>query len=462
MKQFDLVVIGGGPGGYVAAIRAAQLGKSVALIEKDKLGGVCLNKGCIPTKAIIKAAHAVHEMKEFKNLGINVEGVTLDAEKAITRAEGVSNRVSKGVALLMKKNKIEVFSGEAAFKSSKLLTVKSESGVEEVEASNIIVATGASYKSFPGLEHDGDRLIGAYEALKMKEMPESIAVIGAGAIGVEFSYFWNAFGVKVHIFELLDHLLPIEDEDSSKEVERAYRKYGIKTTLGLESLSVKNDGSKVVLKCLDKKGKEEEMTFDKALIAVGMKGNIEGYGLEVAGVETDYGFIKTDEFGKTCVSNIYAIGDVSGLPLLAHVASHQGVIAVEKMFGLNPHALDMSTIPGCTYCSPQVASVGMTERELKEKEIEYTVGKLPFIGNGKAVASNEKSGFVKVLIGADDKLLGAHIVGEVATELLHEFTLMKHVGLTAEQLGETIHPHPTLGEWLAEAVLLAKGRAINF
>jgi len=382
---------------------------------------------------------------------------------AVNRAASVSDRISKGVGLLMRKNKIEVIAGKATFKSNKSIDVILTSGDhEEITADNFIIATGAHYKTFPGLEHDGDRIIGAWEALKMTTMPESIAIIGAGAIGIEFAYFWNAFGVKVHIFEIQSHLLPLEDEESSIEIERAYKKYGIKYSVNLEKVSVTNGGDAVVVNCTDKNGKTEALSFEKCLLAVGMTGNITGIGLESIGVKTERGFIVTDKMGKTSVSNIYAIGDVSGPPLLAHVASHQGIIAAEHLAGMDPHPLDLGTIPGCTYCYPQVASVGQTEKQLRDSGVKYKVGKLPFIGNGKAIASNEKSGFVKVLLGEDDELLGAHIVGDVATELLHEFTLMKANELTAEQLYETIHPHPTLGEWLSEAVMLAKGRSINF
>ncbi len=463
MKKYDLLVIGSGPGGYIAAIRAAQLGKTVAIIEKDKLGGVCLNRGCIPTKALIKSAHAAHELHEFKALGINIEGFTLDGSVAVQRSGGISDRISKGVGMLMKKNMIDVIEGHAVLKTKTVVDVTSANGtLEQFEATNIIIATGAHYKSFPGLKHDGDRLIGAYEALKMETLPKSIAIIGAGAIGVEFAYFWNAFGVAVHIFELMDHLLPLEDEDSSKEVERAYRKYGIKTSLGLTKVSVENSGEAAVICSIDKSGKEQKLSFEKCLIAVGMTGNIEGIGLESLGIATERGFIKTNDGCQTNVTNIYAIGDVSGPPLLAHVASHQGLNAVAHICGMDYHPIDLDKIPGCTYCYPQVASIGKTEQELQQQNIKYQVGKLPFIGNGKAIASNEKSGFIKVLLNQQDKLLGAHIVGDVATELLHEYSLMISNDMSAAQIINTIHPHPTLGEWLQEAVLLAKQQALNF
>ena len=319
----------------------------------------------------------------------------------------------------MKKNKIEVFEGFAKLRSKTQIEIKSTRGhTETIEGTNIILATGASYRTFPGLEHDGKRLIGAWEAIKMEDLPKSIGIIGAGAIGVEFAYFWNAFGVDVHIFELQKNLLPIEDTDSSKEVERAYKKYGIKLSLGVEKVSAKNNGKDVTITAVEN-GKTVEHKFEMGLIAVGMTGNIDNIGLEVAGVKTDRGFIQVNDMYQTTAPNIYAIGDVSGPPLLAHAASHEGVVAAEHISGLHPHKIDKMNIPGCTYCQPQVASVGYTERALKEKGIKYSVGKLPFQANGKAVASNETAGFVKTLMGEDGDMLGAHIVGTNATELIH-------------------------------------------
>jgi len=462
MKSFDVVVLGSGPGGYVAAIRASQLGKKTAIIEVDKMGGVCLNRGCIPTKAVLKSAHSVHEIKDFKSLGIDVELKGLNGQTAVKRAKGISDRISKGVSFLMKKNNIEVFEGYGTLKSPTQIEVKSSKGhIDTVTAKSIIVATGAKYRSFPGLEHDGKRLIGAWEAIKMEELPESIGIIGAGAIGVEFAYFWNAFGVKVHIFELQKNLLPIEDTDSSKEVEKAYKKYGIKMSLGVEKVSAKNNGDDVTITAVEG-GKTVEYKFDMGLIAVGMTGNIENIGLENVGVKTDRRFIQVNDMYQTNVPSIYAIGDVSGPPLLAHAASHEGVVAAEHIAGQHPHKIDKMNIPGCTYCQPQVASVGYTERALKEQGIEYSVGKLPFTANGKAVASNEKEGFVKTLLGKHGELLGAHIVGTHATELIHEYVLFRQMEGIDEEIFATVHPHPTLGEWLAESVMAARNRALNF
>ena len=456
-KKFDVVVLGAGPGGYIAAIRAAQLGKKVAIIEKEHLGGVCLNKGCIPTKAVLKSAHSVHEIADFKDMGINVDIKSLDGSQAVKRATKISSNISKGVGFLMKKNKITVIDGEGKFDSKKSLKV----GSEKIEFDKCIIATGANYRTFPGLEHNGKNLIGAWEAIKMEKLPKSIAIIGAGAIGVEFAYFWNAYGVDVHIFELQKHLLPIEDEESSKEVEKAYKKYGIKMSLGIEKVSAKDNGKDVTI-TVTEKGKKKDYKFDKGLIAVGMTGNLDGFGLDKLGVKTDKGFIKVNGMQQTNVDNIYAIGDVCGGALLAHAASHEGTIAAEHIAGLKPHALDPMNIPGCTYCQPQVASVGFTERALKEKGIKYNVGKLPFSANGKAIASNETVGFVKTLMGEHGEMLGAHIVGVAATELIHEYSLFKAMEGIDEEIFATVHPHPTLGEWLAEAVMASKDRALNF
>jgi dihydrolipoamide dehydrogenase len=380
---------------------------------------------------------------------------------AVKRASGISDRISKGVSFLMKKNNIEIISGFGKIKSASSIEVKSATGLEEVTFKNLIIATGAHYKTFPGLVHDGKRLIGAWEAVKMETLPKSIGIIGAGAIGVEFAYFWNAFGVEVHIFELQKHLLPIEDDESSIEVEKAYKKYGIKMSLGVEKLRAVNNGNDISI-FETVAGKEVEYKFEMGLIAVGMTGNIDNIGLETVGIKADKGFISVNEMYQTSLQNVYAIGDVSGPPLLAHAASHEGVVAAEHLSGLHPHAIDKMNIPGCTYCQPQVASVGFTERYLKENKIEYNVGKLPFVANGKAVASNEKDGFVKVLMGKHGEMLGAHIVGTQATELIHEYALFKTMEGIDEEIFATVHPHPTLGEWLAEAVLASKNRVLNF
>lgn len=455
-EKYDVIVLGGGPGGYVAAIRASQLGKKVALVEMDRLGGVCLNRGCIPTKALLRSAHAVHQVEQMKELGVDLELKGTSAKVAVDRASAITDRISKGVEFLMKKNKIEVIKGKGRITSAHQLEVDGKI----MSFGALIIATGAHYRTFPGLEHDGKNIIGAWEALKLTELPKRMAIVGAGAIGVEFAYFWNAFGVEVHIFEMQKHLLPIEDDDSSVEIERAYKRLGIHLHLSVSNLQLKSLEQSVVLS-LSEKGKDEQLQFDKALLAVGMTGNIDGLGLETVGIKTERGFISVNDFGQTSVSNIYAIGDVNGRMQLAHVASHQGVIAAEHLAGGHPHTLDLLNVPACTYAYPQVASVGFRERQLKEKGITYRVSKLAFKNNGKAMASQEDSGFVKVLLGESGELLGAHIVGENATELIHEYTLLKSMEGLDQDLIATVHPHPTLGEWLHEAILSANGVGLN-
>lgn len=462
VKKYDVIVLGGGPGGYIAAIRASQLGKKTALVEETALGGVCLNKGCIPTKALLKSAHFVHELQDAKELGVNLTVNSLDGTLAVKRAMSISSRIAKGVDYLMKKNKIDVFKAKGKFQASNNKQIHL-STKEVLQADFIIIATGAHYKTFPNLVHDHQRIIGAWQAVSLEKLPKSIGIIGAGAIGVEFAYFWNAFGVKVHIFERMSHLLPIEDEESSIEIEKAYKKYGISFDLGLSDVKVDNKGDFVEITSTDKNGLVQKFPFDLCLVAVGMTGNIENNGFEDINLVMEKGFIKVNSFQQTSVPHIYAIGDVSGPPLLAHAASHEGIIAAEHLSGKNPHPIDPLNIPGCTYCQPQVASVGYTERALKEKGIAYKVGKLPFVANGKAIASNEKEGFVKVLLGAKHgEILGAHIVGVNATELIHEYTLHRTMEGVDKDIISTVHPHPTLGEWLAQAVLAANNLATDF
>ena len=461
MKKYDVLVLGSGPGGYIAAIRAAQLGKRVGVVERDKLGGVCLNRGCIPTKALLKSAHAAQELENLKDLGITVGEISLDGSQAVKRAGRISDRISKGVAFLMKKNKIDVLPGEGFLRTSNSMEVRSPRGHSDTYSfTHCILATGARYRTFPGLVHDGKGLIGAWEAVAMKPLPTSVGIVGAGAIGVEFAYFWRAFGVTVHLFELQPRLLPLEDEDCSEELYKAYKRYGIGMSLGLDKVAARSDGGRVVIEATEG-GKAKEHTFERGLIAVGMVGNREGVGLEELGIEMEKDFVKVNSFYQSSLPHIYAIGDLAGPPLLAHAASHEGVIAAEHLAGRQPRPLDKKNVPACTYCHPQVASVGDTERSLKEQGVSYRVGKVPFVANGKALASNEKEGFVKVLLGEQGELLGAHIVGSCATELIHEYTLFRTMEGIDEEILATVHPHPTLGEWLHEAVAAAGGQSLN-
>lgn len=455
--SYDVVVIGAGPGGYIAAIRAAQLGKKVAIIEREKLGGVCLNKGCIPTKALLTSAKAVQHLHDYSKLGIDVELKSLNFEVAVKRATEVSEKISKGVEFLMKKNKIEVIKGDAKFLSAKEIQVNNQ----VIRPSTTIIATGAKYKTFPGLEHDGKNIIGAWEAVKMQEKPKTMAIIGAGAIGVEFAYFWKSFGIDVHLFEREQRILPIEDDEISIELQKAYTKLGVNLHLGLEEISAKSTpkGVKIQWKL---KGQTESLEVEKCLIAVGMTGNIESLDLKKANVEVQNGFIKVNDFLQTSQANIYAIGDCSGPPLLAHAASHEAILAVEHLCGKKVHPMDKKSIPGCTYCQPQVASVGWTERDLKAKNIEYRIGKIPFMANGKALASLETEGFIKILIGKHGELLGAHIIGSQATELIHEYVLLRTMEGVNEDIINAVHPHPTLGEFLSEAILAAEKRSLNY
>lgn len=465
MKSFDVIVLGGGPGGYTAAIRAAQLGKKTAIVEGQKLGGVCLNRGCIPSKAMLKAAYHVQEMEHFSEMGIHIEVKKLDGGAAVARAKKISKKISKGIDYLMEKNKITTFRGWGRLHSPNSLALSSQSKgkgdrEEIIQFTNLILATGAKYKSFPSLQHDGDKIIGAFEATQLEELPKSAAIIGGGAIGVEFAYFWNTFGTKVHLFEQQPYLLPLEDRESSKELQKYYQKYGIQMNLGAQDIKVRKKGEGVEVEST-LKGKTQKKTFDLALLAIGMTGVQDNLGLEEVGIKTGKHFIPVNSMYQTNLSHIYAVGDVCGPPLLAHAAAHEGVIAAEHLAGDTPHPLNKNNIPACTYSMPQIASVGKTEEELKDSDTPYQVGKVPFSANGKAIASEETSGFVKVLMGEHGEMLGAHIVGHAASELIHEYTLFQNLEGIDEEIFNTVHPHPTLGEWLSEAVMNANKRSLN-
>ena len=457
-SSYDLVVIGGGPGGYTAAIKAAQNNLSVALVENDRLGGVCLNRGCIPTKALIEAATLVQHQKNLASWGIDAPIQGLDGGKAVAQAAAAANRMRQGVEFLMKKNKIQVYGGRGKLLSTHEVEVAFAEEKKILTAKNIILATGAHFRSVPGLEHDGKRIIDASTALALAPLPPKIMIVGAGAIGMELAFFWRSFGVDVEIFEVQNHLLPAEDEDVSKEIERSYRKLGIKQHLGVQNLKAHNLGEKVELS-YEEASTTKTMAADYLLLAIGMQGNTDNLGLAEVGVSLNKSFIATNPYGQTNIANIYAIGDVAGPPLLAHAAAHAGILAVENILGQTPTI--PCGMPACTYTYPLVASVGATEKKLQTAQIKYQVGKVLWRANGKAVASQKIDGFIKVLVDDEQHLLGAHIVGADAPEMIQECALILEQQIPWPQVVATIHPHPTFGEALVEAFLATAGKAIN-
>lgn len=461
MAKFDLAVLGGGPGGYVAAIRGAQLGLKTCVIDKDKLGGICLNWGCIPTKALLKNAEVYHHIKNADTYGIKVEKVSVDFKKNIKRSRDVSNRLSKGIEFLMKKNKITHIQGTGKLTSNTSIEIKNGKTKEVVDADKIIIATGARPRTFPGMTFDGKRIIGSKEAMTLESPPKKMIIIGSGAIGSEFAYYYNEFGTEVHLIEMMDRILPIEDEDVSKEVARSFKKSGIKLYTNTKVSKIESLKTKVKV-YTEKNGNEEILEGEVALLAVGVTGNIENIGLEKLGIETDRGAIKINEFNQTNIPNIYAIGDVSGPPWLAHVASGQGHVAADHAAGHSAKPVDYSNIPGCTYCQPQVGSLGLTEAQAKEAGHDVKVGKFSFQASGKAMAVGDTTGFVKLVFDAKyGELLGAHIVGSEATELIAELGVAKALETTWEDIAMTIHAHPTLSESIMEAALDAFGSAIH-
>jgi len=461
MADYDLAILGGGPGGYVAAIRGAQLDKKVCLIDKDKLGGVCLNWGCIPTKALLKNAEIYHHIKNAGTYGIMVEKVSVDFKKNIKRSRDVSNRLSKGIEFLMKKNRISHISGTGKLTSNTTLEVKNGKKTEIIEAHKIIIATGARPRSFPGMEFDGKRVISSKEAMVLDAPPKKMIIIGSGAIGSEFAYYYNEFGTEVHLVEMMDRILPVEDLDVSIEVEKSFIKSGIKMSPGTKVSQIDSLKTKVKVHT-EKDDKKEILEGDVALLAVGVTGNIENIGLENLGIKTANGAIKINEFNQTNIPNIYAIGDVSGPPWLAHLASAQGHVAADHAAGRSPKPVDYSNIPGCTYCQPQVGSLGMTEAQAKEIGHDVKVGKFLFQASGKAMAVGDTTGFVKLVFdGKYGDLLGAHIVGSEATELIAELGVAKALETRWEDIAMTVHAHPTLSEAVMEAAMDAFGSAIH-
>lgn len=463
-KEFDVCVIGTGPGGYVAAIRASQLGFKTAVVEKRFLGGVCLNIGCIPTKALLRSAEVFESIAHASDYGIDVKEYSANFEDMVKRSRKVADKMSKGVQFLMKANKIEVLNGTGVFKSSKELAINDDKGkeTETVKAKHFIIATGARPRELPNLEIDGKMIIDSERAMQLDKQPEKMVIIGAGAIGVEFAYFYNSIGTEVTLVELQKTVVPVEDEDIGKELAKIYKKKGVNvlTESTVEKVEKKGKGVKVTVKT--KKGKEE-IEADVVLSAVGVTGNIENIGLDKAGVETEKGAIKVDTSTyKTTADGIYAIGDVIGAPWLAHKASHEGIVLAELLAGEKPLPVNYENIPGCTYCEPQVASVGLTEKQAKEEGYDIKVGKFPFSASGKAAGLGHEEGFVKVVFDAKyGEWLGCHMIGSHVTELIAEAVVARDLETTGHEIISAVHPHPTMSEAVMEAVAEAYGEGVH-
>lgn len=461
--KYDIIVIGSGPGGYVAAIRASQLGFKVAVVEKSELGGICLNWGCIPTKALLKSASVFKYLKHANDYGIAVNGeIKADFEAIVKRSRGVAETMSKGIQFLFKKNSIDVIAGKAKVKSDKTVEViDAENNLSEYKADHIIIATGGRSKELPSLKQDGKRIISYREAMTLPQQPQSMVVVGSGAIGTEFAYFYQTLGTQVTLVEFLPNILPIEDEEVSKLLERCFKKTGMKvmTDSAVEAVTIEGDKCKVFIKT--PKG-EQQIECDIVLSAVGVITNIENLGLEETGIDTERGKIAVDEYYKTSVEGYYAIGDIVKGPALAHVASAEGIICVEKIAGLKPEPLDYNNIPGCTYCSPEVASVGLTEKAAMAAGYEIKVGKFPFTASGKATSSGAKDGFIKVIFSAQDgQWLGAHFIGDNVTEMISEAVVARKLGAKGHDIIKAIHPHPTMSEAIMEAAAAAYGEVIH-
>ena len=478
MSAYDLIVIGAGPGGYVTAIRAAQLGFKTAIVEREHLGGICLNWGCIPTKALLRSAEIFHQATHAKDYGLTLSGaIEPDTAAIVKRSRAVSAQLNGGVGFLLKKNKVDVIWGEARLTGPGKLTVgdaskpavepqnpvpKGTLGTGSYEAKHIIIATGARPRVIPGIEPDGERIWTYFEAMVPKDMPKSLIVMGSGAIGIEFASFYRTLGADVTVVELMDQILPVEDAEISVLARKTFEKQGMKILTGAQVEKVEKTGDGVTATVALGGGTTETLTAERLISAVGVQGNIEGLGLEDLGVETDRGCIVTDGYGLTSVKGVYAIGDVAGPPMLAHKAEHEGVICVETIKGLDTHAMDKNQIPGCTYCHPQVASVGLTEAKAKEAGHEIKVGRFPFIGNGKAIALGEPEGLIKTIFDAKTgQLLGAHMIGAEVTELIQGYVVAMGLETTEQELMHTVFPHPTLSEMMHESVLDAYGRVIH-
>ncbi|UKN02089.1 dihydrolipoyl dehydrogenase [Paracrocinitomix mangrovi] len=461
--SYDIIVVGSGPGGYVAAIRASQLGLKTAVVEKAELGGICLNWGCIPTKALLKSANVFDYINHAEDYGIKVKDASADFGAIVTRSRGVADKMSKGVQFLMKKNKIDVLAGTGKVKPGKKVDVTDDKGktTEYSASKGIILATGARSRVLPSLPQDGKKIIGYREALVLDKLPKSMVVVGSGAIGVEFAYFYKSMGVDVTIVEYMPTIVPVEDEEVSKQLERSFKKQGINIMVGSSVESVDTKGKNCKVKVKTKKG-EETLECDIVLSAVGIETNLEGIGLEEVGIATDKGKVLVNDYYQTNIPGYYAIGDITAGPALAHVASAEGIICVEKIAGMHVEPLDYGNIPGCTYCSPEVASVGMTEAQAKEAGYEIKVGKFPFSASGKASASGANDGFIKLIFDAKyGELLGGHMIGMNVTEMIAEIVAIRKLETTGHELIKTVHPHPTLSEAVMEAAAAAYDEVIH-
>ena len=461
-QSFDMVVVGSGPGGYVCAIRGAQLGLKVACIEREHLGGICLNWGCIPTKALLRSAEVFHLMHRAKEFGLSADKIGYDLGAVVNRSRGVAKQLAGGVGHLLKKNKVTVIMGEATLTAPGKISVKTDKGTEEVIGKAIVLATGARARNLPGLEADGDLVWNYKHALQPPRMPKKLLVIGSGAIGIEFASFFNTLGADTTVVEVMDRVLPVEDAEISALAKKQFVKQGMKI---LEKATVKklDRAPGKVTAHIERDGKTETQEFDTVISAVGIVGNVENLGLEKLGAKIDRTHVVTDEYCRTGVDGLYAIGDVAGAPWLAHKASHEGVMVAELIAGQHPHPIKPNSIPGCTYCNPQVASVGLTEEKAKAAGYDIKVGRFPFIGNGKAIALGEPEGLIKTVFDAKTgELLGAHMVGAEVTELIQGYVVGRTLETTEAELIETVFPHPTLSEMMHEATLSAYGRAIHF
>lgn len=462
MSHFDVIVLGSGPGGYVTAIRASQLGFKTAIVEKESLGGVCLNWGCIPTKALIKSAQVFEYLQHAEDYGLKAAGVDKDFDAVVKRSRNVAGTMSKGVQFLLKKNKIEVINGYGKLLPGKKVSVTDANGkASEYTANNVIIATGARSRELPSLPQDGKKIIGYRQAMTLEKQPKKLIVVGSGAIGIEFAYFYNAMGTNVTVVEYLPNIVPVEDKDISIQLEKSFKKAGVKVMTSSEVTKVDTAGKGVVVTVKTAKG-EEILEADIVLSAVGIKTNIENIGLEEVGIATDRDKVLVNDFYQTNIPGYYAIGDITAGPALAHVASAEGILCVEKLAGMEVHPLDYGNIPGCTYSSPEIASVGLTEQQAKDKGLDIKVGKFPFTASGKAVASGTPEGFVKVIFDAKyGEWLGCHMIGAGVTDMIAEAVVARKLETTGHEILKTIHPHPTMSEAVMEAVAAAYDEVIH-